>query len=128
MNHWKTLQRGAVLFVLAGAMVSCVSKATSEARVQAAYLAGRQSALMEQQQQGNSPGVTLRGAVQHSFVPWRPGLTLGQAIVSAVYEAEADPSIIIIHRNGEAISIDPKQLLAGTEIPLERGDVIELQQ
>jgi hypothetical protein len=118
-----------VLFALAFLLSGCVSKSKADAQARMAYLAGQQAAFMQmQQQQARGPGVTFIGPVQNPFVKWSEGLTLSQAIVSAVYTAPTDPGEIIIRRNGQQIQFDPKQLLRRQDLPLEAGDIIELQQ
>jgi len=118
----------AVTFVSTG----CVTKAEADARARMAFLEGQNQALMRMQ--GNpppsattGPSVTLIGPVQNLSVPWRAGLMLTQAIVSAHYTGTGDPSGIVIHRNGQDIPINPKGLLNGEDFGLQVGDVIEIQ-
>ena len=75
-------------------------------------------------QPARGPSVTFTGPVQNFAVAWRVGLMLTQAIVSANYMGNGDPSVIVIHRSGQDIPIDPKQLLNGGDFLLEAGDVI----
>ena len=75
----------------------------------------------------SGPGVTFIGPVQNPAVPWRIGLTLAQAVVSAQYTGATDPSAIVIHRNGEDIPVNPKGLLNGEDFALQLGDVIEIK-
>ncbi len=118
----------AVAFVSAG----CVTKAQADARARIAFLEGQNQALMRLQsdvaaRQSSGPGVTFTGPVQNLVVPWRIGLTLAQAIVSAQYTGTGDPSAIVIHRNGEDISFDPKGLLNGEDFVLQIGDMVEIK-
>jgi hypothetical protein len=111
----------------------CVSKSKADAQARMAFLAGQQQATMrmqqmQQQQQASGPGVTFTGPVQNFAVAWRVGLMLTQAIVSANYLGNGNPSAIVIHRSGQDIPIDPKQLLNGEDFLLEAGDVIEIRQ
>jgi hypothetical protein len=93
-----------------------------------AYLAGQQAALMQMQQQAaRGPSVTVLGPVQNPIVKWKDGLTLGQAIVAAVYTAPTDPRNILIQRSGQQILFDPKRLLRGEDFPLQAGDIVQLQ-
>jgi hypothetical protein len=118
-----------VLSSLAASLNGCVTKSQADAQVRMAYLAGRQSALIEmQQQQARGPTVTVLGLVQNPLVKWTEGLTLGQAIVNAVYTAPTDPKNIVIRRSGQQIQFDPKRLLRGEDFPLESGDIIQLEQ
>jgi len=107
----------------------CVSKSKAQTQAQiqaqAAYLAGQNAAL--RQQQAQAPGVTVVGPVQNPDVPWVEGLTLAQAIATANYLDSREPRQIVITRNGESAIVDPKILLSGAVVPLEAGDVIELR-
>lgn len=106
-------------------MAGCTSKRTVQREEQNAYLAGQNAILKQQQAETN--GVTVLGPVKNSHVPWVVGLTLAQAIATADYLDSHDPKQIIITRNGESATVDPKVLLQGTDVPLEVGDVIELR-
>jgi len=64
--------------------------------------------------------------VQNPTVPWVEGLTLAQAIATSNYTGTDAPRQIIITRQGESATLDPKLLLNGADFPLEIGDVIEL--
>lgn len=107
----------------------CAGKSNARLKEQNAFLAGQNSALMQQQAQtaAQSPGVTIVGAVQHPQVPWVAGLTLAQAIATANYIGADAPKQIIITRQGESATLDAKVLLNGANIPLAIGDVIELR-
>jgi hypothetical protein len=92
-----------------------------------AFLAG-QNAVLRQQQQSQTPIVTLVGPVQNPQVPWVAGLTLAQAIATANYLDSHEPKQIIITRDGESATLDAQVLLNGAVVPLEAGDVVELRQ
>jgi hypothetical protein len=123
----------AFLLTISWLLNGCVSKSKADAQARMAFLAGQQQATMrmqqmQQPQQARGPSVTFTGPVQNFVVAWRVGLMLTQAIVGANYLGNGDPSAIVIHRSGQDIPIDPKQLLNGEDFPLQIGDVIELQQ
>ncbi len=105
---------------------SCISKSKAQARAQAAYIAGQNVAL--RQQQAQAPGVTVIGPVQNSSVPWVEGLTLAQAIATANYLGQHDPKEIIITRQGESAKLAPKLLLNGADVPLEPGDIVTINE
>jgi len=118
----------ALLLLLASALNGCVSKSRAQAQAQMAYLAGQRAALVQMaQQQARGPGVTLLGQVQNPLVTWFDGLTLSQAIVNARYYGQIEPTAIVVHRHGQDIPVDPKELLKGGDIPLQAGDVVELR-
>ena len=118
----------AVLISILAALPGCASR--SKARAQAAYLAGQNAELRQQQQELQSqqfPTVTIIGPVQNPKVPWVVGLTLAQAIATANYLDSHEPKQIVITRQGESATVDPSALNSATSIPLEPGDVVELQ-
>ena len=122
----------AFLFTLSLLLNGCVTKSKADAQARMAFLAGQQQATMrmqqmQQQQQVSGPSVTFTGPVQNVLVAWRVGLMLTQAIVSANYLGNGDPSAIVIRRSGLEIPIDPKQLLRGEDFLLEAGDMIEIR-
>ena len=124
MNRPRKLFCFAVAFLIAALDGGCTTKSTARAQSQAAFLAG-QNAMLRQQQ---ISGVTVIGPVQNPQVPWVAGLTLAQAIATADYLDSQAPKQIIITRNGESATVDPDALLNGTVVPLEAGDVIELRR
>src|SRR5262249_12866316 len=98
-------------------------------QARAAYLAGQQSAFMQMQDKPKRElSVTFVGPVTTPNVKWLPGLMLSQGILNAGYTLTNDPKNIVIRRNGGEIHFDPKRLLAGEDISLESGDIIELLQ
>lgn len=113
-----------VILFLALAAAGCVSKSKLAAQQRAAFYAGQKAALQEQPQFST---VTVIGPVENSRVPWVSGLTLAQAIATANYLDPHAPEKIIITRNGEKATVSPSALFHGAKIPLEPGDVIELQ-
>jgi hypothetical protein len=116
----------AVFLVLGFLTGGCTTQSSAKAQAQAAFQAG-QIAALRQQQQEQTPSVTIVGPVQNHNVPWVDGLTLAQAIATANYLDSRAPRQIIITRNGESATIAATVLLNGTVIPLEAGDVIELR-
>ncbi|HEY2329025.1 MAG TPA: hypothetical protein VGI63_04350 [Verrucomicrobiae bacterium] len=115
----------AVILFFTLAVSGCTTKSKSRAEAQSAFLAGQNKAL-RQQMAAQSGGVTIVGPVQNPQVPWVAGLTLAQAIATANYLDPNDPKEIIITRQGESASIDPKDLFNGVAVPLEPGDVVEI--
>jgi hypothetical protein len=120
------MKLSAVILLFALAAGGCTTRSNAKAQARAAFQAG-QIAALRQQQQEQTPSVTIVGPVQNQQVPWVAGLTLAQAIATANYLDTRAPRQIIITRNGESATIAAKVLLNGTVIPLEAGDVIEIQ-
>jgi len=60
-------------------------------------------------------------------MPWNEDLTLAKAVVAADYYLRVDPREIVIVRAGKPIPVDVKQLLAGEDVPLEAGDVVQIE-
>lgn len=121
-----------IFLVLIVPLAGCVTKSQADARARLAFLEGQNQALLRMQPHAppprmSGPGVTFIGPVQNPAVPWRIGLTLAQAVVSAQYTGATDPSAIVIHRNGEDIPVNPKGLLNGEDFALQLGDVIEIK-
>jgi len=110
----------------------CVSKATAKAQAQTAFLAGQNQAMMRMQQQqlqqARGATVSFVGPFTNPNIPWTTDLTLREAIVQGGYTGSADPTRIFIVRNGQAIQVDTKQLLAGQDQPVMPGDVIQIIQ
>jgi hypothetical protein len=111
--------------LLCSALAGCVTKAQAKAQARTAYLAGQQEAIMRQQQ-ALGPNVRINGPVGNPVVPWTPGLTLSRAIVASVYQGVGNPAEIIVVHNGVARRVDVKNLLAGHDVPLEPGDVVQI--
>jgi Flp pilus assembly protein TadD len=118
-----------VLLSLIVSLAGCVTKSKADAQARMAYLEGQRAALMQMQQQQQTHGqsVTVLGPVQNPIVKWSEGLTLGRAIVNAVYTSPTDPRNIVIRRSDQQIQFDPKRLLRGEDLPLEAGDTIQLE-
>lgn len=109
-------------------LTGCVSKSAAQAQARLAYLAGQRDAIAQMNQQTSHIGnVTFIGPVRNAIVPWQEGLTLGKAILSAVYESQTDPTLILIRRSTEEIEVDPARLLGGTDFPLKPGDVVQFK-
>jgi len=120
------------LALLAGA--GCESRAKARADAKAAFLAGQNAALQRTQSQvpsTNEPpsgaSVAIVGEVKNHVLAWSPGFTLGDAVVQADYNGATDPVSIIIRRKGADIAVDPKRLLNGEDVPLEAGDIVQIQ-
>ena len=122
----------ASLIVLSGFILAasngCVSQSKAKAQAKAAFLAGQQEAASRSKlAEMSAANVTIIGPVRNPAVSWSEDLTLAKAILAAGYVPASDPRQIVIIRNGEAIMIEPKRLLAGEDVPLLRGDVLQIQ-
>ncbi len=117
------------ILLLVLAVTGCTSRSNARLNAQQAYLAGQNATLQQQlaQQPGNFPTVTILGPVQNSKVPWVVGLTLAQAIATANYVGNDEPTSITISRQGEIATVDANVLLKGTVINLEAGDTVEIR-
>ena len=124
----------AVLGLCAASLVAaicagCVSKAKADKQARTAFVAGQQQAMMRMQQaqtQNQGPCVTVNGDVRNHVVPWTEGMTVASALVAADYIGATDPGQILVVHNGVAIRVDLKSLLAGANIPLQPGDIVQL--
>jgi hypothetical protein len=117
---------GAWVFLIATLFCGCVTRSQADAQAQAAYLAGQKAAFASMAEQGQ--GVVIVGPVQHPNVPWVAGLTLSQAIATANYTGRRNPKAITITRQGEDISVNPRDLLSGHVVPLQPGDTITIRE
>jgi len=114
------------LVVTLPAFTGCVTKAEAKAQARAAYLAGQQEAMTRAQQaQGDGGNVRINGQVQIPILPWVKGLTLMKALVTSEYSGPEPTQIMIMH-NGIANRVDVKKLLAGEDVPLQPGDVVQI--
>ena len=131
-SAWGLLSAFAISYSSLVFTSGCVTKAKAHEQAQAAFLAGQQQAMlrMQQQQLQQARGsiVSFVGPITNPNIPWTSDLTLSQAIMQAGYTGAADPSHIFIVRNGQAIQVDMRQLLAGQDQPLMPGDVVQLMQ
>jgi hypothetical protein len=111
---------------LALVVAGCVSGGRARREAQKAALEEQQRALAEQE--AKEPAVWFRGDVRNQRVPWKEGLTLAEALVTAHYTWTWDPRHITVTRQGETYTISPRRLLRGQDNPLlEPGDVIEVR-
>ena len=128
MNHTGGIVSVMLLLVSAAALIpGCATKSGAKADQQAAFLAG-QNALLQQQQAQQFPTITILGPVHSHTVPWVAWLTLAQAVATAVYLGSHAPAeIIITAKAGDSATLDGAVLLNGTAVPLEAGDVVEIR-
>jgi hypothetical protein len=105
----------------------CVSEKKADAKARAAFMAGQQQGMIARTPQPAGNVVTVVGPVHTPSLPWTQDLTLAKAIVNAGYDSAVDPKQIMIVRNGQAVPVDPKSLLAGEDVPLLPGDMVVLQ-
>jgi len=113
------------LLILATLPSGCTTKSKANAAARAAYSAGQQQTMERMLQARNS--VTVMGLVRNPLVPWTQDLTLAKALVVSDYYGKANPREIVIVRSGQPMPVDPKQLLAGEDVPLEAGDVVRIR-
>jgi hypothetical protein len=119
----------ALLWLAGVSLPGCTTRSNAAAQAHEAFIAGQNAALRQQQlQAAQTPGVTVIGPVQHPRVPWVAGLTLAQAIATATYlDSQSPKTITIFTQQGEKKTLSASALLNGTDIPLQPGDVIEIQ-
>jgi hypothetical protein len=115
------------LACLASLSNACTTKSSANAKARAAFIAGQQEAAMRMQMQTAHPTVSVAGQVRTPTQPWTEGLMLSQAIINSGYSGR-QPSRILIVRSGRAIRVDPKKLLGGEDIPLQAGDIVQIDQ
>ncbi len=105
---------------------ACTSHSKSKAQARAAFVAGQRQATARMAEKLN-PTIQINGRVRNPTILWTEDLTLAKAIVAAEYYAPTDPISITILRQDQQIRVVPRKLLAGEDVPLQPGDVIELR-
>ena len=115
---------GLVILFSVWMLAGCTSESKVRLKERNAFLAVQNAALQQQQE---SSGVTVLGAVQNAKVPWVEGLTLAQAVAHANYIGLHEPKQIILTRQGESAVLQPKVLFSGAVVPLELGDIVEIR-
>jgi hypothetical protein len=115
----------ACVILLSICLTGCTTKSAANAQAQEAYAAGQRQAFQQMLQSRNS--VTILGPVRNQLVPWTEDLTLAKAIVAAEYYSKTNPREILLVRQGRAIPVDVNKLLAGEDIPLQAGDVVNIR-
>jgi hypothetical protein len=113
--------------LLAAAAAGCVSKSKAAAQAREAFFAGQREAEQRMQRQPQIPNVTILGEVRNHTVPWTEDLTLARALIAAGYSGRADPTDIVIIRNGQGTQVAPQKLLSGEDVPLQAGDVVTIR-
>ena len=113
------------LCVLAISITGCTTKSAANAQAQKAYIAGQRQAFEQALQSQSS--VTILGPVRNQHIPWTEDLTLAKALVAAEFYSRTNPSEILIVRQGRAIPVDVTQLLAGQDVPLQAGDLVNIR-
>ena len=113
------------LLLLATALGGCTTRSKANARARNAHAAGQQQAFI-QLTEARRINIRFIGPVRQSEVLWQDGLTLAQAIALAGYADARDPNTILIIRQRERVSVAPRDLLSGKDIPLEPGDTVEI--
>jgi len=109
------------------AFAGCVSASKARKDAQAAFISGQREAERRiQHAQELGPSVTVNGPVRRNSLPWKEGLSLSQAILEAGYIPVGQPATIFVVRAGIAYHIDLQTLLSGRDMPLQPGDIVQL--
>jgi hypothetical protein len=103
----------------------CTTRAKARAAEEAAFRAGQQQgALIERARQN---GITFKGPVVNSIVPWHEKMTLAQAVVSAEWCGKGNPRQIILSHGDDRMEMTMEELLEnGAQFPVHPGDTVEL--
>jgi hypothetical protein len=72
--------------------------------------------------------VFVRGDVRNRVIPWNEELTLARAIMAAEYVGRWDPYSVNVLRGTRSKRFSTSRLLAGDDMDLEPGDVIEIRR
>jgi hypothetical protein len=109
---------------IAALFFGCTSSTKAKLQAREAYIAGQQQA---EARVAARNSVTVLGPVRNQMVPWTEDLTLAKALIAADYAGKGTPKEIILVRNGLAQRINPNDLLAGQDIPLQQGDLVQIR-
>lgn len=120
----RSLVIASLLLAVTFPLPSCTTRSNSRRQADAAFRAGQQRALVDVATRQN--GITFVGPVVNAVVPWRQGLTLGQAVAAAGWNAQSEPRLIIFARGEETAELTPAQLLQAAAFPVEPGDRVEI--
>jgi hypothetical protein len=113
-----------ILILALVAATGCVTKSKADAEAKAAYIAGQKAAYQSMGQ--TMMDVIVLGDVSKHEIPFVAGLTLSQALTTADYTGAHDPVEIVVRRNSVETRVDPKQLLAGQDMQLQPGDIVNV--
>jgi hypothetical protein len=83
--------------------------------------------MMVRMQQAHEPSVRVSGPIRNPIVPWTEDLTLAKAIIVADYNKPTNPRQIIILRAGQPIVVDLAKFLAGEDVALQPGDIVDIK-
>jgi hypothetical protein len=115
---------GILILLLVSSFAGCTTRSNAKQQARAAYTQGQQQA---QRMLQVRTSVTLIGAVHTPMIPWTEDLTVAKALIIAGYYGKGTPSEILLVRNGQAQRVEPEQLLAGNDVPLFAGDLIQIR-
>ena len=113
-------------WLLALALAGCTTRSSANKQARAAFAAGQQQGLA-QAEDARRVNIRFLGPVRQPEIVWADDLTLAQAIAAAGYTNTRDPRTIVVIRQSGRITVDPKDLLRGEDLPLEPGDTIEIR-
>ena len=80
------------------------------------------------QMQPGQLAVFVRGDVRNPVIPWSEELTLARAILAAEYVGRSDPHSVNVLRGTKSKRFSTTRLLAGDDMDLEPGDVVEIRR
>jgi hypothetical protein len=115
---------GAMTIAALTAGAGCTSSSKARAQADAAYRAGQQQAVRNEE--ARKRGITFTGPISNSLIPWTEGLTLAQAIAAAAWNAKTDPRLIILTRGAEIVTMTPQQALEAADEPMQPGDHVDM--
>ncbi len=114
-----------LLLVSGLGLAGCITRSKARTQSRESFLAGQQQGI-RQVEDARRINIRFLGPTQHQEVLWEDGLTLIQAIAAAGYTDTRTPSVIAILRQSGRISVSPRDVLAGQDVPLQPGDTIEI--
>jgi hypothetical protein len=124
MKNRATVLLSCGLSILVSSLTGCETRSEARLEAQRAFVAGQEQVL--EQSRPKQPVVTVKGPVRNPVIPWTEDLTLARAVYAADYTGYLRPRLIRVTRKGETTEFKSSELLAGQDMPLEAGDVVEV--
>ncbi len=85
-------------------------------------------AAMQEEMRRAQMVVQVRGDVRNRVIPWNEDLTLAGAIVEADYFGRMQPLSVTVSRGRKVQRFSATRLLAGHDMFLEPGDVVDIHR
>lgn len=120
---------GLVLLVLVG-LPGCTSRKAANRQAAVAYqmgLSGAQIRAQQAEDRQRRQVIALTGTVRLTEIPWFEGMGVAEALLQAEYTGLTNPFRVLIYRAEKVEVLSVKALLAGEDIFLQPGDLLQVE-